>query len=576
MLLLSILILVVICFCYREYSWRVSYDSNAIEDITVISKTLELNEDISLNLSKILFNDLVCANLHDRTSMSNKKNISIIRDLDVNELFENCNLYNQTTSFEKYSENCASNIISETIGDMELSRIVASILCMCKDDIKSPLMKLSYFFESSIEAENSNAIISVLNDISSNHQQSVLLNKRGSNKKLYTRFSIVQILIYIFILLFEVHSIHRILFDDIDSDDKLIPPDISFKLKVYIGHRFPVISIIFNSTIFLIAFISWLGLGLDRTNISRFLVKLILLWSTSLMITPIINNLYRISFYFPTTFSDWIKRCSEFQFWYWFISKTICQNDLFQFFQLFCCCCISIAYSWPYRYLFYYDEIVYENGNSLDVFVLNMIMHSSLAWIWVNILFIYLIGSPICLRKISILKSIGADSTVAVFTAVLILSLVIFLIRLLWFIFITQGCKTWYSCWITVSFVFVYLGIFVNGALLLSAFMRRSDFIKNNQSEFIKHFSEKLLGEKTTDTLNENINSIEDFDPSIASLEIFTFAVDRSMLVLLFDTKDHDKNHSNPDSNAEEPTEEDVIKSLFEEIIYRISRRSES
>lgn len=192
------------------------------------------------------------------------------------------------------------------------------------------------------------------------------------------------------------------------------------RLTTLINHRLPGSNLVFNSIMFLMALVAWTGL-VDRASFASIALKLSLLYSSSLFFAYCSNNFLRLVTYTWRTNSyleikEKIMKSSALD-WLWIASKILFQDDSYQAFQAILFLGVSWISVWPYRYIYYYQRPPFNSfthDSVADVFVINLVLHISSAWMWLSLVILILVESPSIFKHERIQKN--AVAIVIIFT----------------------------------------------------------------------------------------------------------------------------------------------------------------
>eukprot|EP01034_Spumella_vulgaris_P026359 gene26359-32931_t len=239
---------------------------------------------------------------------------------------------------------------------------------------------------------------------------------------------------------------------------------------------------------------------------------------------------------------EWRLALIDPSWWLWVVSRLLGVYDLTSGTATVLWMGSLLWFSWPFRYFFYYSNSVCGSGGigsviggaanqvqllaqreAVNVFLINMVGHSSLLVAATFLLYLLVIVPPLPSARTDggqlpqdnfVMRwwsALHRKSDGSVFVAVLsILSLcnsLLALLRVIWFVCLTSPCGFYASC-VAWMFVHAHIGLSVWTLPVVNALMQRSSVIETYRAQFVKHFCEETT-KASSDGDRQPVDAVE-------------------------------------------------------------------
>lgn len=393
-----------------------------------------------------------------------------------------------------------------------------------------------------------------------------ILQKRSKNHvKIYDLNGFLQQVAYVSVMLIEMNYIHESYLSSIKDERQVISSDVYMKLYAFIMNRLSIVNLIFFTIICASSVLAWFSI-IDPSAYIYTTIKMLLIWSASFPIAYIINNAIKIYPYLPNT-QDKYRESSV---WLWIISKLLAIDNSYYCLQGISNIILNVVYVWPYRYIFYYSNVSFDDETTLINFTVNMLLHSSFVWIWLCLTTSLVFNTRDSLIRSYFDKKVNSSGTpIIIFTCFQAFLCISYIIRIFLFVFWSWQCLTWYSYLIVLSLLNIYILAFLFGIVPFNGLMQRYLVIQSNKTAFTEQFVSQAKKSSTVSQADEinNVNQCVD-DIQIRDLELeeekqrekdlietgnqmFDYILDCTSVIAFF-TRPDEHNNSDIKTNAEE------------------------
>lgn len=289
-------------------------------------------------------------------------------------------------------------------------------------------------------------------------------------------------------------------------------------LQLYYSRHLPVSSLLFYSCIFILSCLSWLGnwVFIDRENLTRRLLRIILFWSFSSYISLVCGNVRMLIPYMPTiqNTTDILDKFKSRQWWLWFLPRCLLFGPGLDNLSLMYGAIwflLWLLHIWPIRYFYVNTDAAcsdYANSRYTDIFISRMLLHFAFLKVWYHFTTLNVIGLPTFLR-VPYEISINASTIGAIANSVLCL------LSVLWWAFFGSNCGWWASV-VSLGFLNPFIIVVISSVLFVTAQVHRESekwlhlrtyFVENYTNILLPHYCRYRY--RCIDTDNNNNNATE-------------------------------------------------------------------
>lgn len=350
------------------------------------------------------------------------------------------------------------------------------------------------------------------------------------------------------------------------SSNSIISKTLVSKIRTFLLYRSPVMHFLFFAIVYVLGLLAWTGI-IDKSWFIFWSTRMILHLSSAIPLHIILHNALHIYQYLPSTTEQWIAKIKDREFWLWLFVKLIGLDSVYQISQGLTSLIVIYSYIMGYRYIFHYQHDGLKNDH-LESFVLNMLIHSSFAWIWLFHVLLVSLGSPSIVRRNRLLRWFGNDMVILVFSGIQVLNVLLAVLRILWFVFGSSSCQTWMAWVSMLSFMLIYALICMMGLPAIGLYMQRALVMAEDRATFVEQFVSKaqsIINEQSKS--EQTINSRKDMEE--AGNSMFDLILDKTLIVAMFLSDDEAKLYDTPEKGIDGNESNNGV-SFFRKIFRRV------
>ncbi len=390
---------------------------------------------------------------------------------------------------------------------------------------------------------------------------------------------IVLIALFTFIKLFEIYFGHVGVFHEekcgMSHDGNVLFTD-------FIRRWTPVSSVVLFQVILVVAIVAWLGV-LSAGPVVVLSLQAVWCWLWASWISHVCCNAIRLRKYLPTSREHWIKEMKTSAWWLWVFPRLIGVDSLELAIVLAVRVVVLVWLLWPFRYFYFYKESFTAGSHVTDIFLLNMLVHSSFLMVFLGSSSMRLFGSPQWLKTSDWVRYAFplANCTPRFFTQVVVgalVSVVVCALRCLWFAFYGGGgwwgaCMTWMFLHSQIICPMVNLAILSSSVTRDRLLLDREGFVGG----FVSNLQQRILALRRHQGDDAQSVSVKT-TANITSLanSLFDAFVDRTMRNYAlgagevnyqnFDSRQKEKKEKEANTIAVEDTSLEDLRSAFDEV----------
>ena len=392
--------------------------------------------------------------------------------------------------------------------------------------------------------------------VNSNRSNSIISNIKDKHIKHNTKYILYDksgICIFFFIIslkLYEIYYLHTSINTTAPATSTNPSSNLTYETKLryhsFILLWYPLITTYIYVIILYLAILAWFGY-INRTHFINQSYKFIINY---LITTPIINiliNLKRFNRYLPSTLQQWYNSMKSISWWMWLVSRILGIYNLQQCILYITRIVVILLLIWPYRYYFYYrDSCIIDNSGSshtyttnnnsysnninenisLQIFLINMIIHISYLYAWLAAIHIYTLGIQLptlptisttiknlpFYNKISRVLSpilvvlnpfLYANSNNMMKFSILLSQFIMFILCIIRILYnsIYNYC-TWYGILISLLYILVYIYVGSSNIGVISTYIYIEEFHKVYKNMFVTSFIKQIKSMNSNNTTN--------------------------------------------------------------------------
>ena len=397
----------------------------------------------------------------------------------------------------------------------------------------------------------SNSITNKLSNIKDRHI------KHNTKYILYDKSGVCIFFFIISLKLYEVYYLHQSMSTTAPATSTNPTSNLTYETKLryhsFILLWYPIITTYIYVMLLYLAILAWFGY-INRTHFINQSYKFIVNY---LITTPIVNiliNIKRLNRYLPSTLQQWYTSMKSISWWMWLVSRILGVYNMQQCILYITRILVILLLIWPYRYYFYYrDSCLINNSGtshtyttnsnsntniheniSLQIFLINMIIHISYLHAWLAAIHIYTLGIQLptlptisttiknlpFYNKISRVLSpilvvlnpfLYANSNNIMKFSILLSQFTMFILCIIRILYnsIYNYC-TWYGIFISLLYILVYIYIGLSNIAVISTYIYIEEFHKVYKNIFIYTFINQIkniYSNNTTNSTSTNTNS---------------------------------------------------------------------
>jgi len=302
--------------------------------------------------------------------------------------------------------------------------------------------------------------------------------------------------------LYEVHHVHgdgslfwrrANLGGGIETElQEALPRVIRLRYSMFAMRRFPISTLILCvGPLFIFSSLAWLGL-LDRRVWVERLLRLMILWIACMPFSLGISNVVGIVKYLPASMNDLKTSARNSSWWGWLGLKLVFGSPDYHNVLHSIWWYVTLSWAvWPYRYFFFYRYAVFtgDKQKSADIFILNMIIHTSLLLGTLFYVHIVAFGSSKWIaRNLYLNRWPIATFCVAVMSAICVL-------RVLWFLCTCFFSMSWWGSWTVLAFINLHILALFGYLPVTTALLQRDNSVLFLQGPFSIKYQELYVKE---------------------------------------------------------------------------------
>lgn len=174
-------------------------------------------------------------------------------------------------------------------------------------------------------------------------------------------------------IMYELDGIYGIT-EAVNTADETYNKELDSHIRSFLIRHHPLLSCLFFVIWYLFSWLGWLGLVNNVSLVNNAMMSLFgMIVSTIIIFAG--TNIRQIWKYLPKTMENMKNRCSDLEWWGWFLSRLFGFHDMKSATTSLCWMICLIWVYWPYRYFYGYVDVCCGNKEQVYSFLMNNISH---------------------------------------------------------------------------------------------------------------------------------------------------------------------------------------------------------